>query len=155
VLIETRAFRHRNATFGENDSPVANGSEPIGGQVVRSVLRDKNEMGMRHPKTVHDHTHAQRFKLGSKPPTDSLPDEHDSLGQRVIKVRKVVNMLFGNHKALTWSGRTEGHEGHNGVILKDHAGWRSIRHDLAEDALHSLRPLDGLPCIFSSVHDRQ
>jgi len=91
--------------------------------MVQPLLRDKNEMCMRHAKSVHQHAHPQRLELGAKSTTDPLRDEHDPLCHVVIEIRKVVNVLLGDHEALTGSGWPQGHESHESVILKDHAGW--------------------------------
>jgi len=123
VVIEHGPLRDRKTAFAEDNTSIPNGGKSIGCQMVRPLLRNKNEMCMRHAKSVHQHANAQRLELGPKSATDPLRNNHNPLCHLVIEIRKVVDVLLGDHEALTGSGWPQGHESHEGVILKDYAGW--------------------------------
>ena len=91
-------------------------------------------MGVRHPKTMHDHAYSLWLEHFPHSLADFLGDENHPLGCSMVYICKVINMGFRNHKALPGIGRVEDHHRQHGLVLEDRACWLAAGDNLTEYA---------------------
>ena len=104
--------------------------------MIRSLLRNNDQVSVRHTVPVNEITHSLEGKNLAHPAPDALRQDHDVFRDVVRKISEVIDMFPGDHEALARSRRLNAHERGNPIILIDEAGGDAVRHDFAEDARH-------------------
>lgn len=104
--------------------------------MIRPVLRYDNQMRMRHAITMNDHANGLWLENATHAPTDLLRHEQDPLRELIVEISEMINMILRYDEALAGRSGTKRHEGHHGLILKDHARRGLATDDLTENALH-------------------
>lgn len=103
---------------------------------MRPLLRNQNEMRMRHAVSMHEVTNPLQRKGLAHPPTEALGNLHDVRSERIWNVREVVDVLIRDYQTFTGRRRLQGHEGAHAFVAVDKARGRATRDDLTEDASH-------------------
>src|SRR5678815_1809584 len=99
---------------------------------------------------MNDHANALRCERLTHAAADPLRDRHDAPRDLVRYIRKVIDVLSRDDRALACSERAQRHEGHSGIVLMDDARWRAASHDLAKRTGHgwSKKMPDGCPTLM-------
>ena len=106
----------------EHYLPVLNPGKSSRRDVIGTVLRHENQVGMGHAIPMDDHSHSLRLKHLPHPPPDALGHEHNALGSSVLDVRKMVDMGERDYRALPGRRGMNGHESHNQLVPIDDTG---------------------------------
>jgi hypothetical protein len=108
---------------------------PPGDNVTFLVLRQNDQVCVRHAETMHNETNTLRAEMLSQGLREPLRKFDDVTRQVIWHIAELVNMPFRDDQKLSGTGRVEGHEGHHLVVLIDHARRSLSGHDLAEYAV--------------------
>lgn len=138
MLVQDAALGDWHATQVEDRLPVDDPHEPIGGQVVRSLLRDDDEVSVMNAVAVDQVADAFERKPVAHPAAESLGDVHDALRDEIRDVGEMVDVLVRDDETLARRGGLQRHERRNQLVPIDEAGWRAASDDLAEDAAHEV-----------------
>jgi hypothetical protein len=136
MLIQRRAISNRYAAHLERDPTIDDASEPVGRQVVGTLLRHDDQMSVGDAVAVDQKTDALERKSGAHAAADALGDDHDSLREVVGDVGEVIDVRLGDYEAFAGGGRAQCHERGDGVVFVDDASWGLTGDDFAENTGH-------------------
>jgi hypothetical protein len=136
VLIQRRAIGNRHAAHVERDPTINDASEPVGRQVVRTLLRHDDQMSVSDAVAVEQKADALERKNRAHSAAGALGDNHDALREIVADVGEVIDVRLGNHEAFAAGGRAQCHECGDGVVFVDDARRGPSCDDFAEYTGH-------------------
>jgi hypothetical protein len=141
VLIQRVTIGNRYAAHVERDATTDDAREPVGRQVVATLLGHDDQVGVSDAVAVDQETDALESKSRAHSATDALGDEHDALREVVGDVGEVIDVRLGDYETFAGGGWAQGHECGDGFIFVDDARWRPACYDLTE---YAGRHVDGL-----------
>ena len=110
MLVQRDTIGFRDATEIEDDSIVDNPREPIRGQMMRSLLRNNDEVRVGHAIPMNQVAYALEVERFPHPSAYRLCQGHDVGRDGIGKVREMVNVLIRDDDALARGSRVQRHE---------------------------------------------
>ena len=92
VSVQTLSIRNWDATQVEHDLTLDDAGKTLRSEMVRALLGNDDQMGVRDSITVNDIAHSLERKHLTQPPADVLGEGHDLRRDRVGHIGEVIDV---------------------------------------------------------------